>query len=163
MKKIFLAVLITFASNLLAQEKDTTYKYWVTLGLGVIKTSINLSYNFSIDDKFYKVGYLNRGGLLTTTGKDGYLYNSMDISIGKRLQTEWFQISLFSGPSYVFGKKRATSGDHEKYNTIGLETDAQLLFRAANEVGIGLGLYSNLNFERSYAGINISLTLGNGK
>jgi hypothetical protein len=107
---------------------------------------------------------LHRGGLLTITGRDGYVYNSIDISIGKRIQSEWFQASLFAGPAFVFGKNDiALPGEYEKFNTLGFETDMHLLFRPANEVGFGIGLYSNLNFQRSYAGINISITIGNGK
>ena len=163
MKKIFLAFLVLFSLSILAQGKDTTYKYWMTLGIGVINTSVNFNYSFSLGDNFFKAGYLKRGGLLTITGKDGYLYNTIDISIGRRLQSEWFQASLFAGPTYIFGEKRVPSNDNEKYNAIGLNTDLQLLFRLANEVGIGLGLYGNLNFEKNYAGININLTFGNGK
>ncbi len=163
--KFFFIVLLVFMPVYLisAQEEDTTYKYWMTLGVGAINTTLNFNYSFSIADNFYKVNYLKRGGLFTRTGRDGYLYNSFDISIGKRLQSKWFQGSLFTGPSYILGEKKITPGNNEKFNTIGLETDLQLLFRLANEVGIGIGLYGNLNFEKNYSGININLTLGNGK
>ena len=153
-------------SLLHAQKVDTTYKYWMTIGGWIDRGFTTIfSYNFSLIDNFYKVGYFVRGGIFynSSVGEDGYLFNSIDISIGKRLQSEWFQVSVFGGPSYVFGKKHVSHGNTEKYRTIGLETDIQLLFKPANEVGIGIGLYGNLNFVKNYAGININLTIGNGK
>ena len=163
MKFFLLAFLIFIPLCLISAQEDSTYKYWMTLGVGVINTNINLNYSFSIADNFYKVAYLKRGGLLTRTGKDGYLYNAVDISIGKRLKSEWFQTSLFVGPSYIFGEKNVTPGKYERFNTVGLETDLQLLFRLANEIGIGIGLYGNFNFKNNYSGINVILTFGNGK
>ncbi len=167
MKKTILVLLIFFLANsLYAQKEDSTYKYWVTVG-GLINKNVSLNFNyiFSSHNNFYKVGYFIRGGFSQnpSIGDDGYLYNSFDISIGKRLQTEWFQVAFFAGPSYVFGKKQISEDNDEKFNTIGLETDVQLLFRLANEVGIGIGLYGNLNFEKSFVGININITIGNGK
>jgi hypothetical protein len=167
MRKIFLPLLVVFLSNpLAAQEKDTTYKYWITVGAWIGRNlSENLSYNFSLGDNFYKVGYFIRGGFSETpsVGEDGYLFNTVDISVGKRLQSKWFQSSMFVGPSFVFGKKRASFGNTDDYETAGLEADIQLLFRPANEVGIGVGLYGNLNFVKNYIGLNVNLTLGNGK
>ena len=163
-------MLLLFSGNLLfAQEEDTTYKYWITIG-GMLNNDLvsgNLNYSFSLGSHFYKAGYFTRGGFSLSNnravGKDGYLYNTIDISIGKRLQSEWFQAAFFVGPSYLFGKKELSEDNFENYNTVGLESDIQLLFRPANDVGVGIGLYGNLNFEKNYAGLNVNITLGNGK
>lgn len=170
MRKILLVVLLLLSSNLLyAQSEDTSYKYWITVG-GMLMfnkdlASINLNYSFSIDRNFYKVAYFSRGGVSQnpSVGNDGYLYNTIDISIGKRLQSEWFQAAFFVGPSYLFGKKELSADNFEDYDTVGLQSDVQLLFRLADEVGVGVGIYGNLNFENSYAGLNVNITLGNGK
>lgn len=165
-KGLFIILLLLSGNLLLAQEEDTAYKYWITLGGWVERNaSLNLNYSFSICDNFYKVGYFIRGGFSQSpsVGDDGYLFNTIDISIGKRFQSEWFQASVFAGPSYIYGEKRISQGNNENYNTVGLESDVQLLFRLADEVGVGVGLYGNLNFEKIYAGLNVNLTLGNGK
>lgn len=149
-----------------AQEKDTTYKYWITLGFFINPDiTFNMNYSFALGNNFYKVGYQTKGdGLIWGGfGKNKFLFRSIDISIGRRLQSKWFQASLFAGPSYVFGKKTLTTNSVENFNTIGIETDLQLLLRPANEIGIGIGLFGNLNFTKNYAGININLTFGNGK
>ena len=124
MRSLFLLFLVLIPLRLIsAQEEDTEYKYWMTLGVGIINTTLDLSYSFSIEDYFYKAGYLRRGGLFTTTGRDGYLYNAVNISIGKRLQSEWFQASLFTGPSYLFGERKAAGESNVRFNSIGLESD----------------------------------------
>ena len=163
-----LMLIISFFAFILpvqAQEKDTTYKYWVTIGLIGYEgdLALNLSYNFSLAEKFFKVGYLLKCGMMGGLAEDGFLHKSIDISIGDRWQSEWFQSSLFAGPAFIFGEKKNSTGDRENYNTIGVETELQFLFRMANEVGIGLGLYGNLNFQKSFFGFNINFTLGNGK
>jgi len=111
------------------------------------------------------VGYFYRGGLLSNEGpdEDGYLFKSIDFSIGKRIQYEWFKASLFAGPAFVFGKRSVSHFDYEKFYTAGLEADVQLLFRPANEVGIGVSLFGNLNIIKNYSGVNFCITLGNGK
>ncbi len=38
-----------------------------------------------------------------------------------------------------------------------------LLFRLANEVGIGIGLFGNINPENIFGGLQANITLGNGK
>ena len=169
MKKILLVVFVLGSACILkAQEQDSTYKYWMTLGLMAYNNNgatLNLSYSFNIGHNFYKAGYSAKGDILHTSvpAKDGYQYQAVDVSIGKRWQSEWFQAALFAGPAYVFGKKRITYGNNEDYHTVGLNTDLQLLFRLANEVGIGVGLYGNVNFDHSYAGINVNFAIGNGK
>ncbi len=119
----------------------------------------NLSYSFSIGDNFYKVGSVSYGKFM----RESPDFNSIDISIGKRFQSEWWQAAIFAGPSYVSVNKSIGNGNRENHGTIGLQTDIQLLFRYANELGIGIGLWGNLNKEKSSAGFNIVLTLGNGK
>lgn len=165
MRKLFLILsILSLAFPVSAQQKDSSsYKYWLTLAPGVINTSITLNYSFSLGNNFYKAGYFHRTSIFGGVGRDGYLFNTIDISIGKRYQSEWFTASVFTGPSYVFGKKRAAFFEHEKFYTAGLQSEIQLLFRPADEIGFGIGLYSNLNFERSIWGMNITITMGNGK
>lgn len=139
------------------------FKYWLTFGYWVFtEASINLSYSFSLAHNFYKIGYAIRGSQLGGTGKDGRLYYSLDYSIGKRVQSPWFSYAFFIGPSYLWGVRKNLNSD-EHFTTVGLRGDLQLLFRPANEFGFGLGFYGNLNFEKCFVGVNIDLTIGNGK
>lgn len=125
MKKTFVILFIVNVTNLIfAQKEDTTYKYWITLGGWVDRNaSLNLNYNFSLSNNFYKVGYFIRGGFSQSpsVGEDGYLFNTIDVSVGKRFQSEWFQASIFAGPSYTYGEKRISQGNNEYYNTVVLK------------------------------------------
>ncbi len=97
-----------------------------------------------------------------TPGSKGIVYRSIDVSIGKRLQSEWFQTAFFIGPSYIFGKKR-NNNLVNNFTAFGFQSDIQSIFRLANEIGVGLDFFANLNFERSFIGLDINITMGNGK
>jgi hypothetical protein len=170
MKLKILVLIIIFPAILLqAQDKNSAYKYWFTWG-GMFdgeNLSGNISYSFSLGNNFYKIGYLVKdefnpspwgGGSFETAD-----FNSISISIGKRFQSEWWQTTFFVGPAYVFGENDFPNGNNEKYDTIGLQTEMQILFRYADELGLGIGLWGNMNLNKSHVGININLTLGNGK
>jgi hypothetical protein len=66
---------------------------------------------------------------------------------------------LFCGPSYVYGN----SYNNDSFNAIGLATQVQLLFRLADEIGIGVGMQGNLNFVKNFGAIYVNISLGNGK
>ena len=163
MKKHLLILSFLFCANLLAQKETSSYKYWITLGGFYFNDNIsgNISYSFAPENVFYKVGWTVQDEFnLSSSGPD---FNSIDISIGKRIKKEWWQIVFFAGPSYVFGKQIITEQNRTDFYTIGVQSDIQILFRVANEFGIGIGLWGNLNPKRSLAGLNINLALGNGK
>jgi len=163
-KTIFLILFSVFSQTLPAQEKAGEYRYWMTIELYLSNNNVSVgtNYSFSLGDYFYKAGYFFRSafslGDKPAVDNTGHYYRCT----GQRFQSEWFQAAFFAGPAYVFGEKRVIF-EYQKYSTAGLQTDIQLLFRIANEIGIGVGLYGNLNFEQSYAGINLNITMGNGK
>lgn len=163
---IILGFILT--STAYCQSIDTTYKYWMSAGFWIEEQrgiTFEGDYTFSLDNNFYKVAYLYRGGLLGDMNADvgKYIFGSVNILAGKRLQSKWFQASLFCGPSYVYGSRGITGGFNEKFNTAGLDLQTQLIFRLANEIGIGIGLNGNLNFVKNFGDIFINITIGNGK
>lgn len=155
------------SGSALSQSKDTVsnYKYWVSAGIWADReVTYNLNYSFASANCFYKAGYMRKGEhFMGGIGKDEIIFNTFDFSIGTRMQTKWFQASYFIGPSFLFGKQHLLSDEIVNYKTFGLQMETQLLFRPANEFGIGIGLYANVNLKRHYAGLNINVTLGNGK
>jgi len=169
MKKTFLIIIfaMSLCSSTFSQTNDSSYKYWMTIGFmadGDVRA--NFDYSFSYHSNFYKIGYLTKGTSLVFGGfEDDHLkIKSVDFSIGKRFQSKWFQAAIFAGPAYIFGEKLLLAPySIEKFNAVGVKSDIQLLFRLANEVGLGFGLYGNLNVIKNYAGINVNITLGNGK
>jgi hypothetical protein len=165
----FIFLLFLLNTPAFSQDKDSSYngsayKYWMTVGMFVENykgITFDADYSFSIGDNFYKVGYLSKGSFWSDSpSEEGqHFFRSINISIGKRFLTEWFQASLFCGPSYVYGN----SYNNDSFNAIGLATQVQLLFRLADEIGIGVGMQGNLNFVKNFGAIYVNISLGNGK
>ena len=158
-----------FTTAAFCQNKDTTYKYWMPIGIETEPTyfTFHTGYCFSINDNFYKAGYFIKGDL----GPDGFLtampgkyaFRSLSALIGKRAQAKWFAAYAFGGVAYVDGLKGISNGATEKIHTFGLQAEAYLLFRIANEVGIGLSGIANANPTKCFVGSAITFTIGNGK
>jgi len=166
----FIFLLVLLATTAFSQEKDSTvnnssYKYWMSVGMFIENykgITFDADYSFSLGDNFYKVGYLSKGGFSSDgrPNEEGqYFFRSINVSMGKRFKSEWFQASLFCGPSYVYGN----SYSNESFTTISLATQVQLLFMLANEIGIGVGLQGNLNFVKNFGAVYVNITIGNGK
>jgi hypothetical protein len=171
MKKIFLCLLMLSVS-LFAQEKDSSYKYWLNFGVGgehELSSSFALNYNFSIKNHFIQAGYhfsgaiMNiEGGLLQPSG--GNIFHSFNLSYGERLMSDYFLSSAFIGPSLVTGKtKKEADLKSKKYTTIGLAIETQWIFRAANELGFGIEFYGNLNHYQNIAAVSFLIYLSNNK
>ena len=119
-KTLFVVIFFLITGLLKAQNEENIYKYWMTLGCGFQNKyiAINFNYSFSLGDNYYKVGFFERGefnpfGDGLSPGEDGYLIHSVDISIGKRFQSKWFEASFWGGPSYLFGEKKITADNYE--------------------------------------------------
>ena len=163
---VIIIFVVSFCSLTFSQSNDSLYKYWMTIGFMFDRdVRVNFDYSFSFHNSFYKIGYLAKGTAVLGGFEDDHLkIKSVDFSIGRRFQSKWFQAAFFAGPAYIFGEKLLLAPySIKKFNSVGIKSDIQLLFRLANEVGIGVGLYGNLNPIKNYAGINLNITLGNGR
>lgn len=142
-------------------SNDDPYKYWLTFSTGFIPQnyiSSSYSYHFSWREYFIKAGIFGR----ISWSLSGLQCTSYDISLGKRNLTKWFMGSYYLGLAYTKGELR-DNGNTNRFNTIGLQGNVQYVLRLADEIGIGVGGYANLNYFRSYLGAEINFTIGNGK
>ena len=165
MKRLALILLIVVGVNpSFAQDNDSTYKYWMSLGVWADRdVVVNLNYSFSPGRTYFTIGYFERGGFLGGLASDGFLFRTVNASIGDRMQSNWFHVSGFIGPSFNFGQRLVLGGSQESFKTVGIDIESQFLFRPANEIGFGLAVYGNLNLVRNYSGFKFLLTIGNGK
>lgn len=170
MGKICLLFVFLLTATTFCQNNDSTYKYWMTIGIWNQnqEMTFNLDYSHSLGDYFYKVGFLFKGewsplGSSNIAGPDKYIFYTVRTSIGKRFQSKWFQTSVFCGPALLFGDKGINYDLDKKFTTVGLESKIQLLIKPANEVGFGISFYGNLNPMKNFEGINLNVTIGNGK
>jgi hypothetical protein len=171
MKRIFFFLCI-FNTFLFAQEKETNYKYWLNFGIGgqhELSSSFALNYNFSIEKHFLQAGYHFSGAIINLNGgflqpSGGNILHAYNISYGERLMSNYFLSAAFIGPSLVTGKVNNQADNISKsYTTIGLSIEAQWIFRAANELGLGIEFYGNLNRYQNISAISFIIYLSNNK
>ena len=133
-KLYFIFLLFSLTAIAIGQSKDTTYKYWMTIGISAenyVGITFDADYSFSLGDYFYKVGYLSKGGIESGDMPYGgqWFFRSYNVSIGKRYMVRWFQASLFCGPSYVHIIKGNDFISDETFHTVGLAAQVQLLLK----------------------------------
>ena len=169
MKKIFFLLLLVLIIPTFGQENDTTYKYWMTLGTLAenYDFTFHAGYCFSIGSNFYKAGYYLKGNLLPGDNLDAEpgrsAFRSFSALMGKRTQSKWFAAYAFGGLAYVDGSRGIKTYGDKKIHTIGLQTEVYLLFRIANEIGVGVSGMGNVNATRCFVASAVTFTIGNGK
>jgi hypothetical protein len=168
MKTTTFTLLLLFSVPVLCQNKDTTYKYWMPIGIAMEPWyyTLHTGYCFSIGDNFYKAGYFVKTDPLgdiygASPGK--FALRSFSALIGKRVQWKWFAAYAFGGISYVDGSEGINDWKDKIIHTVGLQAEIHLLLRPANEVGIGLSGFANANAAKCFVGSTVTLTIGNGK
>ncbi len=153
---------IGFTNNLSAQKDSIKTQKpeaisWTHVGLwGVGKFNkigdsfhATLNTNFSVKKTYFQIGF-NVTGIF-------YSVADFNVSIGQRLSGRFYHIAAFIGPSLVFSKM----GDGE-FTTIGLSYNLQLVLKPLKQIGVGIGLYSNLNVNQNAFGIRGIIHFSNG-
>jgi hypothetical protein len=149
------------ANALYAQSQECvseTHSYWINLGIGggtfegVI--SANVSYQF-------KRNILSIRGVETG---EWYGNNGMwDIGIlyGLATNPSHTQAAVGIGVALVGGKsEESLLPDNAIKKRIGLPIELQLFFRPIRFVGMGLYGFANINSEKSFVGVSLSLQFG---
>jgi len=127
------------------------------IGIGMFQTAelaahAGINTNFSVKKLFVQVGI--NGNF---AGFGDYI-SDINISIGKREFGRFYHISGFIGPGLVIGDV-----DFDRFTTIGLSINIQLVFKPIKPAGIGIGIYGNLNNRQSVIGIRGIIHFSNGK
>ncbi len=172
----FILLSISIFNIAFAQNDSTTFKYWLTGGIRIdddLEGSVVANYCFSFDETYFKVGFTEKGGAsLFSSGfvlnSDGFLFKTVDVSVGKRVLSRFYMGYAFIGPSYVFGKKKLSDNTPgaivtENISTVGVNVESGICLKPLDEIGLGIGLYGNINPVRSFTGMNFIITIGNGK
>lgn len=156
-KKIFLLIfiLISFSEIKFAQESRYTNIDWFTAGFGAGPNkylSGIISYTFA-GENIYQLSYnTNFDGSLF--GKIPTVYiKSFSFSFGKQFNNEYGIFSFYGGPSFVMFKEKYKD---YKYSP-GLNLGSQLIYTPIPELGLGIDLYSNLNFQKNTQGLRLIL------
>lgn len=164
----FLAIL-THTSALAQDSPDNRRsspqfdKGWFSFGMGLDhslnasddqKIGVSLSANFG-RNKFWQVGL----DANSTLWGNASLY-ALKAGRGYSSVGRWTRISLAGGPAFVFGElKNNMTTSKESFRTAGIYTDSQLIFTPIKELGIGIQLLGNVNFQQSYGGLRLILSI----
>lgn len=146
--------------NLFSQEDTDVYKYWINTGGGVSTEhdlSLLLSYTFGYE-KFYQVAFNDSQNFSLFGDSDKQSLKSLSFAYGTRVKYEWFYATAFAGIALV----RHRNYNHKLFQP-GIYLNSQAMFRLANEVGLGVNVYTVLTFNKSVVGLRFCISLGNGK
>ena len=135
---------------------------WVSFGYGLAAMA-----GADAEDAFSLVGelglHLQRGryiGSLRTAVLFGIFgdtgFGDISLLLGRATRAQGFRASASAGLAYVGGTDPIT---YAEVATIGVPLEGQLLY-SVGVLGLGLYGFANLNPERSFAGLTLSLHIG---
>lgn len=79
---------------------------------------------------------------------------------GRVLKGRWGYGAISAGLGWTGGKTEASNGTEEKFSTVGLPILGEIYFTPFSFLGIGASGFGNLNVEHPFAGIALSLQIG---
>ncbi len=135
---------------------------WVSGGAGVGKNSQfggsqfagGLDYNFHLRMEYFQFGVL-------VTGDQFGEYNNYEFHLcyGKRKENVNYNFSYYGGLSYCFFYQRFAPNDYSENSTnaIGLYGNAQLIYKLTYDVGIGPGVFIDINTKEVVEGLKLDL------
>ncbi len=177
LRLIFLIPFTLFQGNLFSQDTSNNIKesrYWLNAGLGASSSGLSggLSISYQPDWKFISLRFINssrygEGWLGGNTTSE----NIWDIGAlyGLIAKGKYGYASISGGVSLVGGNKHGEFlgiigwiNTYEKIPilTIGIPLEGQLFFTPFSFLGIGINGFANLNPNRSFSGVLISLQVG---
>ena len=160
-----------------AQKPLASYGEWIGLGIGASHppdgVSSNLSYSFERSSMPVQVALDYAGDLALSGGEPAFYSAALSAGIGRRAFGKYYLLAQFVGASVAYHKKEREipfgegAPGEEVVRRIGpgLAASAQFYVKplafAIPEVGVGVELFGNLNFVRSFYGFRISLLIHN--
>ena len=167
------ALILAYSRSLHGQvvSTDTSQgSHWITAGVGITRWQNRPGFGFEI-------GYSNMfsSGLFSarfryfemTLTKDPFLPNERQVQditelgglYGLQLQQGWFCFCASGGIAMVATKEQ-NNGVIERFYSIALPIESQLLLEPLSFLGIGISLFANLNSKASFSGVALSVQIG---
>ena len=140
-------------------EKFRVYNNWVNLGAGVAKiTNLDgqwftggIGYNFHIKAHYFQFGMDVEGEHFGS-----YVNTGFHLCYGDRKETKKFNLSYFAGISYTQGYKQVDS-TFKFFRAPGLYVCAQFIKNLKYDLGLGPGVFADINQTRAVFGIRLDL------
>ncbi len=141
------------------------YNNWLSFGAGPAKNSdipniqfaIDVDYNFHIKKQYFQVGTL-------LSGDDFGTYNNVQghICYVRRKENTKMNFSYLAGPSFTKGYEyRDSVFSNKAFTAMGLYACVQLIAKIKYDVGIGSGIFADVNGKRSIIGIRLDFYFSN--
>jgi hypothetical protein len=169
MKKLIILLLLLSTGYVFSQEQqDSAKTNWTELGFGIDNNGISgqFSINWSSNGRLYRLRYIGSAEIfILGSMSPRETMNDIGILYGKAFCMKNVRCIVSGGVGMVIGKKR---GDFlhsdgaifgtEYYNekrivNIGIPLEIECKLLPLKNVGIGMGVYANLNLDKPLFGM----------
>lgn len=111
---------------------------------------IGLDFNWHIRRQYFQTGVMMSGLDFGNNNNVG-----AHIGYGHRVETNYFNVAGFVGPSFNYGVEGNVSGFPEFYSTYGLYLSGQVVAKFMYDMGVGLEVYGDISYKQTIFGIKI--------
>ncbi len=152
---------------------------WLSLGVGnsydfnqkQFEQSINFDVHIRIKKMFFSTGYHTSSDAFFYSGSVQQVHsiqalNDMHLCAGLRKEKFKSNISVFAGPSYVYGTTYDFTDSlnvdwYRNFKNPGFYVSVQYTYKIFYDLGIGASLYSSINKYYSVVGLQLHLYFSN--
>jgi len=178
-KKYYLIALLAIAVALSAINFKEGQSYdrliWIGGGVETVVTAdgslygINASLNYTKNDRIYKFRSLLAAELVVAGPSPNDEIWELGLLYGLHLTKDEVSVSFLAGIGYTGGIYRGDRLYSDMFNvyyeeltyeTFGLPLEIQLDINKTRPFGLSLSAFGNINVEKSFAGLSLSLLLG---
>ena len=148
------------------KEKFKLYNNWLSIGAGIAKNTglekstgvLGIDYNFHIKTSYFQTGYSHSG--VTSLIATDPVNNQIHICYGDRKETKNFNLSYFAGFSLTKGYGQINGVyENKPFVAAGLYVTAEYIQKIFYDIGIGPGVFADINSKRFIFGARLDLYL----
>ena len=171
-KLVALSFLFLTPIGVLAQDTTKVVEYkplWLNMGLGSAGgdfLSGGLSFSGETGTGLVSVRFVHNEEFLIFDGKPQAVWD-LGVLYGVYLRGDGYLASISGGIGLVGGRRGkflsssgGFFGEEVRFRTFGMPLEAQLFLRPFTGFGIGIYSFANINSEKSFRGILLSLQFG---
>ncbi|MDI1355482.1 MAG: hypothetical protein PSX36_11210 [bacterium] len=112
--------------------------------------NLALDYQFHIRMQQFQTGVLISGNDFGSTN-----FTQLHVGYGYRLEKNKTNFAFFAGPTYFTGVMGDTSTTAVIFDGFGLYSSVQVVYKVVYDIGLGLELFSDINYKQRMFGVKI--------
>jgi hypothetical protein len=152
-------------------ERSDDRFIWVGGGLVTMDTDdaslvgINAFINYSKNDRIFKLRGINAAEMILFGPKPNDEVWELGLLYGLRSINGKVSVSFLAGISYTGGTYKGDKLDNNfyeelKFETVGMPLEAQFDAKLSEFFGFSIMFYADINPEKIYGGVNLSIIIG---